>query len=215
MNKLFRMLSQAQQSFWHSHRGSVTVEAAFGLIFFIVIIYAVADYHAISSLREEVEEASGSIALNISTQDKLTQQGFDALVTASLQNNTRDTDVVVLQVLQSGKINWMLERGDEAQLCQVDVDGRYFTGDLPEDPPDNSQAGEDEDTDMSELAMVVVYVCRNTHNLNRVGKFVFPNIVSVQNINRSLKKTIELDEALKKENMVKSDDDEENSEVAP
>lgn len=215
MKKLLRIVWRAQRLFWRSQRASVTVEAAFGLIFFIVIIYAVADYHAISSLREEVEEASGSIALNISTQDKLTQQGFDALVTASLQNNTRDTDVVVLQVLQSGKINWMLERGDEAQLCQIDVNGRYFTGDLPEEPPENSQTGEDDATDMSELSMVVVYVCRNTHNLHRVGKFVFPNIVSVQNINRALKKTIELDEALKKENLVKSDDDEENSEVAP
>lgn len=202
--------------FTRSPRGSVSVEAAFGLVFFIVILYAVADYHAVSQIRDEVEDAAGSISLNLSVQDKLTQQGFDALVTAALQNKTRDTDVVALNVMQSGKIKWMLERGDEAQLCQVDVDGRYFTGDLPEDPPDNSEGNGEDDTDMSELSMVVVYVCRSTNNLRRVGKFVFPNPIEVQNINRAMKKTIDLDEALEKENMVKSDDEEDNqSEVAP
>ena len=204
------------QRFTRSAHGSVSVEAAFGLVFFIVILYAVADYHAVSQIRDEVEDAAGSISLNLSTQEKLTQQGFDALVTGALQNKTRDTDVVALNVLQSGKIQWMLERGDEAQLCQVDVDGRYFTGDLPEDPPEDSENNGENGTDMSELSMVVVYVCRSTNSLRRVGKFVFPNPIEVQNINRAMKKTIEIDEALKKENMVKSDDEDENqSEVAP
>ena len=77
------------QRFTRSARGSVSVEAAFGLVFFIVILYAVADYHAVSQIRDEVEDAAGSISLNLSTQDKLTQQGFDALVTAALQNKKR------------------------------------------------------------------------------------------------------------------------------
>ena len=155
---------------------------------------------------------AGSIAVNAAQQPKLTQYGLDALVDASLETETRDTEVIIMNVLQSGAVQWMLRRGDGAMLCELNVEGKYFTGELPVDPPENTGEGNDEsDVDGSTMSMIVVDVCRRTAGFELGKHLRLPRVIQVENIYRSNNREIKLDEALEEENPMPSDDDGEGS----
>ena len=121
-----KRLRNRMQRFASGRSGTVAVEAALGL----TLLFAVAAVFA--------ETGAGEMAQTVAAQAELTKYGLDALTLAAFQNNTRDTEIIVMNVMQSGKILWMLRRGDGAQLCQLDVSGDQFTGTLPVDPPDGN-----------------------------------------------------------------------------
>ena len=48
------------------------------------------------------------MAQTVASQAELTKYELDALTLAAFQNNTRGTEIIVMNVMQSGKILWML-----------------------------------------------------------------------------------------------------------
>lgn len=187
-----------------SERGSVAVEAALGIVAIYGIATLLVDMHQIHLERTALETTTTQLVQNTVVLPKLTRPALDALVENVAGSNTLDTEIYLMNVYQSGKINWMLKRGDGALLCELPVDGKLFTGDLPVDPPEGS---EDEE-DMSEMSMVVVEVCRRSHAIKLIGKWSLPRVMQVQTILRAVAKDIELDEELEEENLVKDTDKE-------
>ena len=182
------------------------------ITFLVSTAVILSDMHQIGIERERLEAGAGSIAVNAAQQPKLTQYGLDALVDASLQTETRDTEVIIMNVLQSGAVQWMIRRGDGAMLCELNVEGKYFTGELPVDPPENSGEGNDEsDVDGSTMSMIVVDVCRRTAGFELGKHLRLPRVIQVENIYRSNNREIKLDKALEEENLMPSDDDGEGS----
>ena len=196
----------------HRESGSIAVETALGITFLVSTAVILSDMHQIGIERERLEAGAGSIAVNAAQRPKLTQYGLDALVDASLETETRDTEVIIMNVLQSGAVQWMIRRGDGAMLCELNVEGKYFTGELPVDPPENSGEGNDEsDVDGSTMSMIVVDVCRRTAGFELGKHLRLPRVIQVENIYRSNNREIKLDEALEEENLMPSDDDGEGS----
>lgn len=198
---------QAASRFVRRQQGSMAVEAALSVTLFVALMSILFDMYALGRERTRLEEGAGSIAQNIAVQSKLTEPGLSALVDAALQGEQYATEVHVMNVLQSGKVVWMFSRGDGGQLCEMPVDGGYFTGTLPEDPPEDSEAADDEE-DTSKLSMVVVDVCRNSREVQLADRLMLPRLLEVESIYRSNSKSIELDEALTDENLIPDDDEE-------
>ncbi|WP_337749261.1 hypothetical protein [Sutterella wadsworthensis] len=213
MNKIsfFKKIAAAAAGL-RRESGSIAVETALGITFLVSTAVILSDMHQIGIERERLEAGAGSIAVNAAQQPKLTQYGLDALVDASLQTETRDTEVIIMNVLQSGTVQWMIRRGDGAMLCELNVEGKYFTGELPVDPPENSGEGNDEsDVDGSTMSMIVVDVCRRTAGFELGKHLRLPREIQVENIYRSNNREIKLDKALEEENLMPSDDDGEGS----
>ena len=203
MNKssYFKMIASAVAGL-RRESGSIAVETALGITFLVSTAVILSDMHQIGIERERLEAGAGSIAVNAAQQPKLTQYGLNALVDASLETETRDTEVIIMNVLQSGAVQWMIRR----------VEGKYFTGELPVDPPENSGEGNDEsDVDGSTMSMIVVDVCRRTAGFELGKHLRLPRVIQVENIYRSNNREIKLDEALEEENLMPSDDDGEGS----
>ncbi|WP_417232499.1 hypothetical protein [Sutterella wadsworthensis] len=213
MNKssYFKMIASAAAGL-RRESGSIAVETALGITFLVSTAVILSDMHQIGIERERLEAGAGSIAVNAAQQPKLTQYGLNALVDASLETETRDTEVIIMNVLQSGAVQWMIRRGDGAMLCELNVEGKYFTGELPVDSPENSGEGNDEsDVDGSTMSMIVVDVCRRTAGFELGKHLRLPRVIQVENIYRSNNREIKLDEALEEENLMPSDDDGEGS----
>lgn len=92
----------------HRESGSIAVETALGITFLVSTAVILSDMHQIGIERERLEAGAGSIAVNAAQQPKLTQYGLNALVDASLETETRDTEVIIMNVLQSGAVQWMI-----------------------------------------------------------------------------------------------------------
>ena len=191
--------------FGQDKKGSVAVETALGVTMLFGVATILVDMHTSGLERVRLETGAGEMAQSVAAQVELTKYGLDALTTAAFQSQTRDTEIIIMNVLQSGRINWMLHRGDGAALCELDVDGDRFTADLPVDSPEESE----DETDVSEMSMVVVEACRRTSLLKSEDKMVFPRLIQVRNIYRAGQLQINLDEALTDENMIASNDDDE------
>ena len=194
MNKIsfFKKIAAATAGL-RRESGSIAVETALGITFLVSTAVILSDMHQIGIERERLEAGAGSIAVNAAQQPKLTQYGLDALVDASLQTETRDTEVIIMNVLQSGAVQWMIRRGDG-------------------DPPENSGEGNDEsDVDGSTMSMIVVDVCRRTAGFELGKHLRLPRVIQVENIYRSNNREIKLDKALEEENLMPSDDDGEGS----
>lgn len=185
------------------------MEAALGLTLLFAVAAVFADMHTAGRERTRLETGAGEMAQTVASQAELTKYGLDALTLAAFQNNTRGTEIIVMNVMQSGKILWMLRRGDGAQLCQLDVSGDQFTGTLPVDPPDGN--GESED-DTSEMSMVVIDACKRLSGFKSESGIAFPRLLQVRNIYRAGQVEINLDKELTDENLISSDDDDEESE---
>lgn len=205
MKRLYELI----RAFAQAQKGSMAVEAALSVVLFISMLSIVFDMHSLGMERARLEEGAGSIAQNIAVQSKLTEPGLSALVDAALQGDQYATEVLVLNVLQSGKISWMISRGDGAALCESPDDGGYFAGTLPEDPPEEAEGGDDEE-DASTMSMVVVEVCRNSRSVKLAGRLLLPSVLEVESIYRAQSLTIELDEALKDENMIADNEESES-----
>ncbi len=183
--------------------GSVAVEAAIMLLVLFAVASIASDMHRISIERTRIESTANSMALNISAQNKLTRRGLDALAEVAMQGHEEDQQIVILNVKQSGIIAWQLERGEEADLCEVEKDGDHYGGDLPED------VVEDSDEDPETFSMVVVLACRGTKNIRSFGGISMPDVVQVQSVYRATSRVIALDKELQEENMITADSEQE------
>jgi hypothetical protein len=99
-------------------RGALAVEAAIALPLLIAVGLIGSDMQRIHTERIRLENASGSMALNIAMQPELSRAGIDALASVAMQGHEQFQHLIVLQVLQSGRISWALQRGGAQQLCE-------------------------------------------------------------------------------------------------
>lgn len=195
-----------------SERGSVAVETALAVPFLAAATFVAVDMHTIGLERTRLEEGAGAVALNIATQKKLTRPALDALVDAAFQEKTRDTEVLLYNVKDTGVITWMLRRGDGAALCQWDADGIYYTGELPEDPPAADDAGNEEtDGDTATASMIVVKACKRISGFKKWISIKAPAVMRVESIFRAGVLTVALDDELTDENLVEPEDEDEDS----
>ncbi len=206
MRRLWKRLLNSQ--------GSVAVETAMAVPFLMGAALLAVDMHTVGMQRTRLEEGAGSIALNVATQKKLTASSLDALIESALQQNARDTEVILLNVKDTGVVSWLLQKGDGANLCEIDVDGVYYTGTLPQDPPENEDAGNQE-TEGGEAtsSMVVVKVCRRTSGLKERAGIKLPGVMEVQSIYRAGALEIQLDDELADENLVDDGSEDEEDEA--
>ncbi|MBT0570728.1 hypothetical protein KIK84_10335 [Curvibacter sp. CHRR-16] len=171
--------------------GAIAVEAALGLPLLLAIGLVGTDMHRIGLERTQIEQAAGSAAITVAAQSKLTKAGLSGVVDVLTMGRPQDYQVVVLNVLQTGQVNWGFQRGQAGQLCAPLSDGRDYQGDLPEKPP--------EDDGDSTLSMVVVLVCRSSEDITLSGGLVLPGVLGARVIHRAVAQSIELDEALTSE----------------
>lgn len=182
-------------------RGAVAVEAALTVILLIGVALIASDMHRIGIERTRLENAASSAALNIAAQPTLTKPGLDGLVEIVMQGHSEYQHLVIMNVMQSGRINWLLERGGAPGLCEPPSDGVSYTGELPEDAPEGGE-GESADDDGSTTSMIVVQACRSTEDIFAHGGLSFPEVLRVESIYRVSARKVALDEELQNENQI-------------
>ena len=180
-------------------RGSLAVEVALLIPILMFAGLIAADMFRTAIERTRLEETASSLALTISTQKALTKEGLDALTEIVMQGHTEDQDILIMNVYLSGRINWLLERGGSEGLCEPSSDGRYYTGELPEDPPDDEKNKSDKE---STTSFVVVKACRDTSKMFSYGGIQWPDYLQVESLYRARHQKIELDESLQEENRI-------------
>ncbi|WMD18987.1 hypothetical protein RAS12_20485 [Achromobacter seleniivolatilans] len=178
-------------------RGALAVEAAIALPILLGVGMIGADMQRIHSERIRVENAAGAMALNLAAQPKLTAGGVDALAELAMQGHTNMQQLIILNVLQSGRIAWALQRGGARALCEAPAAGGRYTGTLPEDRPDTGQSNVDNST----MSMIVVKACRDTTDISLWAGIPLPEVLETTGIFRATSRTITLDEALRAESI--------------
>lgn len=176
-------------------RGALAVEAAIALPILLGVGMIGADMQRIHSERIRVENASGAMALNLAAQPALTAGGLDALAEVAMQGHAGVQQLIVLNVLQSGRIAWAVQRGGARDLCTAPASGGQYTGSLPEDPPDTGESNVDHST----MSMIVVKACRDTTDIPLWGGLMMPDVLETTGIFRATYRTIKLDETLRAE----------------
>ncbi len=176
-------------------RGALAVEAALALPILLGVGMIGADMQRIHSERIRVENAAGAMALNLAAQPSLTASGVDALAQVAMQGHEDMQQLIILNVLQSGRIAWALQRGGAGGLCEAPASGGRYTGDLPEDPPDTGASNADNST----MSMIVVKACRDTADISLWAGMPLPELLETAAIFRATSRTITLDETLSAE----------------
>lgn len=190
-------------------RGSVAVEAALALTLLFTVGFIASDMHRIDIERSRLEGTASSAALNISAQSKLTKPGLDALADVVMQGHIDDQQMIIMNVLQSGRIFWSLERGGASDLCEAESDGVYYTGQLPIDAEKMEEAAESEE-DASTFSLIVVRACRRTTDITSYGGITMPDVLQVDSVYRASSRKITLDEELQEENQIMDDSEQES-----
>jgi hypothetical protein len=180
-------------------RGAFAVEAALVLPVLITLGFIGTDIQRIHSERIRVENAASTLALNLAAQPELSVAGLDALANIAMQGHTEQQQLIVLNVLQSGRIRWALLRGGAQELCQAPTEGGYYTGELPEDPPEENRNNADSDDDTSSLSLVVVLACRDSSDIALSGQLLMPEVLETRSIYRVMQPAITLDATLQEE----------------
>ncbi|WP_313458838.1 hypothetical protein [Achromobacter sp.] len=178
-------------------RGALAVEAAITLPILLGVGMIGADMQRIHSERIRVENASGAMALNVAAQPALTVNGLDALAEVAMQGHAGKQQLIIMNVLQSGRIAWALQRGGARDLCTAPASGGQYMGALPEDPPDTGQSN----VDNSSMSMIVVKACRDTTDIPLWGGLIMPDLLETTGIFRATSRTIKLDETLRAESV--------------
>ncbi|MEN4922836.1 hypothetical protein ABE485_29475 [Achromobacter spanius] len=176
-------------------RGALAVEAAIALPILLGVGMIGADMQRIHSERIRVENSAGAMALNLAAQPALTAGGVDALAQVAMQGHEDMQQLIILNVLQSGRIAWAVERGGARSLCEPPASGGRYTGALPEDPPDTGESN----TDNSTMSMIVVKACRDTADISLWAGMPLPEVLETTGIFRATSRTITLDETLRAE----------------
>ncbi|THF67245.1 hypothetical protein E6C76_02380 [Pseudothauera nasutitermitis] len=177
--------------------GSIAVEAALLLPMLLGIGLVGTDMHRVGIERAQIEQAAGSAAITLAAQSQLTEAGLQGLIDVLTLGRPQNYQVEIMNVMQSGRVNWGFERGEAGELCASMSNGRDYLGELPEDPPEED--GDSGDDDASTLSMVVVQVCRKSSDLALTGGVVLPDTLGVRVIYRAVALKIALDEALQEE----------------
>lgn len=180
-----------------AQRGAAAVEAALGIALLTGVFILAADMARIGIERARLENAAGSAALNIATQTKLTQAGLDALAKVAMQGYEDQQELVILNVLQSGRIQWGVRRGSDQGICPELSAGGVYNGTLPEDPPTTSSTSASS-TDASTMSLIVVEACRDTRNV-ALSTLSMPSPLSVRSAFRATSSVVSLDDALQSE----------------
>lgn len=176
-------------------RGALAVEAALALPILLGVGMIGADMQRIHSERIRVENAAGAMALNLSAQPALTAGGVDALAQVAMQGHENMQQLIILNVLQSGRIAWALERGGASGLCEAPASGGQYTGLLPQDRPDTGESNVDNST----MSMIVVKACRDTADISLWAGMPLPDLLETAAVFRATSRTITLDETLRAE----------------
>lgn len=179
-------------------RGALAVEAALALPILIAAGLIGSDMQRIHTERIRLENAAATMALNLAAQPELSAAGLDALAEAAMQGHEQNQQLIVLDVLQSGRIAWALQRGGDTGLCEAPAAGGHYSDELPESLPEDAR-DEDEDGDASGLAMIVVVACRATADVALSGALVMPELLRTTSLYRATHKTITLDTTLQAE----------------
>ena len=177
--------------------GSFAVEAALTMPILMGIGFISTDMHRIGIVRSELEQHAGAAALTLAMQPTLTEAGLNALEAISIQDNPAQHQLVILNVLQSGKLNWGFKRGATENLCSIPVAGGYYTGQLPEALP---AADSKTSTDNSTFSYIIVQQCRSTSDITLAGKVGWVNTLQVIDIQRAASLKPTLDTFLTREN---------------
>jgi len=178
-------------------RGALAVETALAMPVLLGVGLLGADVHFINMERTRLENAAGAAALNLAAQPKLTAAGLDALIATVLKGHDEQQQIVVMNVLQSGRVEWALQRGGAGELCEPPSVATRYTGELPEDPPESEDASADDDG--SRLSLVVVQACRSTSDITLSGGLVMPDVLETTSVFRATAATITLDDELQAE----------------
>lgn len=179
-------------------RGALAVEMALALPVLIAAGVIGSDMQRIHSERLRLENAASAMALNLAAQPELSVAGLDALAEAAMQGHEQNQHLIVLNVLQSGRIAWALQRGGDTSLCEAPAAGGRYRDALPEQTPDGGR-DDDEDGDASTLSMVVVMACRATTDVALSGALLMPEVLRTRSVYRASRKTITLDATLQAE----------------
>jgi hypothetical protein len=179
-------------------RGSFAVEAALMIPILFGVGVVGSDMYRIGITRAELEQRNGSMGLTLAMQGQLTESGLQVLVDVGTQDAPTRYQVLILNVLQSGKVNWGFKRGQGGALCDVPVSAGRYTGTLPEALPEARDS--DSSADSSTFSYIVVRSCRNTDDISLAGGVSWPQVLQVNSLQRSVVLNPELDEALTTEN---------------
>jgi len=178
-------------------RGALAVEAALALPILLGVGMIGADMQRIHSERIRVENAAGAMALNIAAQPSLTAAGVDMLAQLAMQGHEEMQQLIILNVLESGRIAWALQRGGAGDLCDAPASGGQYTGVLPQDRPDTGESNVDNST----LSMIVVKACRDTADISIWAGMPLPDLLQTAAVFRATSRTITLDETLRAESV--------------
>ena len=177
--------------------GALAVETALVLPILLGIGLIGSDMMRIHVERIRIENAAGTMALNLAAQPELTAAGLDALAEAAMQGHSDHQQLIILNVRQSGRIAWALQRGGASSLCKALAKGGLYSGSLPEQRP--SEEGQDGDADNSTLSMIVVRACRDTRDIALSGGLTLPSVLDTTSIFRATSTEITLDDTLQAE----------------
>lgn len=178
--------------------GAFAVEAALALPILIGVGFIGADMQRIHTERIRLENVAGATAVNLAAQPALSLAGVDALANIAMQGHAEDQQLIVLNVLQSGRIAWALQRGEASDLCEALSEGGLYSGTLPEEMPDSDDST-NEKQDTSTLSMIVVRACRDTSGITLSGGLVMPRVIDTTAIFRATTIEIALDNDLQAE----------------
>ena len=173
--------------------GAFAVEAALALPVLIGVGLIGSDMQRLHTERIRVENAAGVLAVNVANQQHLTSAGVDALALLAMQGHERAQQITILNVRQSGRVAWALQRGGAQDLCDPPAEGGIYNGELPVDPPPNSS---DAAVDNSRMSLIVVQACRDTTDILLSGGIVMPGVLQTQTMFRAVAPIITLDDIL-------------------
>lgn len=175
--------------------GSFAVETALAMPLLLGVGLVGADMHRIDIERSQMENAAGSASITLAAQTELTRDGLLAVSDVLMLGRPGNYQMVILNVMQSGRVNWGLLRGSGGDLCPSMSDGQNYTGHLPEDPPVKI-AGTAAGSDNSTLSYLVVAVCRGTSDIATSGGVVLPATLQVVAVNRAVPLRVKLEATL-------------------
>lgn len=185
--------------------GSVAVETALMLIVLFAIWLIASDMYRIGIERTRLEGTATNMAINASVQSELTKPGLDILAEIAMQGHEGQQQIIILNVMRSGRVNWMLSRGDATDLCEAEVEDKLYTGTLPEDPTAEEVYDPDEPEDPSKASFVIVRACRSTEDIKSYGGIIIPTVIQVDSVYRATAREITIDEDLEEENEISED----------
>lgn len=198
LHALLRCSRRQLARFGRSNRATVAVETALVIPMLIGVGVLGADIQRVQTERIRLENAAGAMALNLAAQEELSAAGLKALSAVAMQGYEASQQLIILNVSQSGRVNWALQRGGASDLCDAQAMQGLYTGTLPEEPPEDSDGGNDS-SDASTLSMLVVRACRDTEEILLTSGLTMPSTLDTTAIYRARTAKITLDETLQNE----------------